>query len=104
MGIPFNNSIQYIKVKAFSLLLTAIPSKIVYVAIKPAVVIAMMKADLLNFLVVKKDIINNPKQIKIIPMIPIKLISAHKIKILINPIIKTEPPLAIGYTNERSPC
>ena len=64
----------------------------------------MMKADLLNFFVVKKDIINNPKQIKIIPMIPAKLISARKIKILISPMIKTEPPHAIGYTNERSPC
>ena len=64
---------------------------------------AMMKADLLNFLAVKKDIINNPKQIKIIPRIPTKLISTFKINILINPIIRTEPPLAIGYTNERSP-
>ena len=32
---------------------------------------AMMNAELLNFLAVKKDIINNPKQIKIIPRIPI---------------------------------
>ena len=63
----------------------------------------MMKADLLNFLAVKKDIINNPKQIKIIPRIPDKLILAPKIKILTNPIIRTEPPLAIGYTKERSP-
>ena len=62
-----------------------------------------MKADLLNFLAVKKDIINNPKQIKKIPTIPTKLISTPKIKILINPIIRTESPLAMGYTNERSP-
>ena len=103
MGIPFNNNIQYIKVNAFSLSLTAIPSKIVQVAIKAAVVVAMMKANLLNFLAVKKDIKNNPKQIKIIPKIPAKLISAPKIKILTNPIIKTEPPLAIGYTKDRSP-
>ena len=65
---------------------------------------AMMKADLLKLLAIKKDIINNPKQIKIIPRKPAKLISARKIKILISPMIKTEPPLAIGYTNERSPC
>ena len=65
--------------------------------------IAMMKADLLNFLAVKKDIINNHKQIKTIPMIPVKLISTPKINILINPITKTEPPLAIGYTKDRSP-
>ena len=65
--------------------------------------IAMVKADLLNFLAVKKDIINNPKQIKTIPMIPVKLISTLKINILINPIIRTEPPLAIGYTKDRSP-
>ena len=64
---------------------------------------AMMKAELLNFFAVKKDIINNPKQIKTIPMIPVVLISTFKIKILINPIIKTDPPLAIGYTKDRSP-
>ena len=62
-----------------------------------------MNADLLNFLAVKKDIINNPKQIKTIPMIPVKLISTSKINILINQITKTEPPLAIGYTKDRSP-
>ena len=55
------------KVKAFSVFLTAIPSSKVYVAIKIAVVTAIMKADLLNLLLVRKDIIKSPKQITRIP-------------------------------------
>ena len=64
---------------------------------------AMMKADLLNFLAVKKDIINNPKQIKTIPIVPVRFMLTPKINILINPTKRTEPPLAIGYTKDRSP-
>ena len=71
--------------------------------INNAVETARKKAGLLNFILEEYEIKKSPKQTINIPIKPKKLILDDKNNKLIIAINNDEPPLAIGYTKERSP-
>ena len=102
-GTPFKAINQNIYENPFKDFLTPTPSTKVQAAINIAVETARKNAGLLNFILEEKEIRNNPRQTIKIPKKPYKFIVVVKNIILNIAINNDEPPLAMGYTKDKSP-